>query len=344
MQPLLRPLLALVALAVVAAASSAASTPVVESVVVDGDTVAGRQGRFLARSADPAAPVSGISLSFEGQTLGSSACRAARGRGRGGRRRGGPFAAGSRVVLAAPHRFGAPSTSDGALRIDSGGCGRVTGAVVQPFSATVTEPGQPTQPLELGEPVQLFDGPRVDPSDIPALVGLPPLAPFADPLTPTAAASCPGARSSGLRSASARRVARETLLCLVNRQRRSRGLAPLGVNRRLARAAHAHARAMIRGRFFSHYGKNPPGRTLISRLRRSNYLPARRFLVGENLAYATGGRSSPAAIVSSWMQSSPHRANILTPKFREIGIAIEYGSPAASTRGVTYATNFGHRR
>jgi len=43
-------------------------------------------------------------------------------------------------------------------------------------------------------------------------------------------------------------------------------------------------------------------------------------MVGEDIAWGTGLLSSPVAIVDSWMKSPPHRAVILTPQFREIGV------------------------
>jgi len=44
------------------------------------------------------------------------------------------------------------------------------------------------------------------------------------------------------------------------------------------------------------------------------------------------------------MHSPGHRANILNPAFREIGIGVVTGAPAAGTdHAATYATSFGTR-
>ena len=322
-----------------------ATTPTVESLGVEGGTVAGREGTFVVRAADPAAAVSGLVLSFEGEVFGSSACRLA---GPNTRPAQAPFAAGSPVVLTAPHRFGAAGTSDGVVRVDSGGCARPTGSVLQPFTATVTEPGQPTQPLVLGPPVLLPELPvdvPVDVPEIPGLPDLPPLGPLDDPLGALPARQpCDGARSVIRRSVASRRRAQTAVHCLLNRERQHRGLRPLGEDARLLHAAGAHSRAMVRGGFFSHFGTTPPGRTLVERLRRSHYLPARAYVVGENIAYGSGGGGTPASILRAWMHSTSHRANILGTGFREVGVGIEVGSPVAPNRGVTYTTDFGRRR
>jgi uncharacterized protein YkwD len=51
---------------------------------------------------------------------------------------------------------------------------------------------------------------------------------------------------------------------------------------------------------------------------------------GENIAY---GFETPRALVSAWMHSAGHRANILSPHFHRIGV-----SGWRATDGVTYAT------
>lgn len=64
--------------------------------------------------------------------------------------------------------------------------------------------------------------------------------------------------------------------------------------------------------------------------------------LGENLAWGNARKSTPRRIVRAWMASPRHRQNILSPGFREIGIAIVVGAPRARTkRAATYATEFG---
>jgi uncharacterized protein YkwD len=153
-----------------------------------------------------------------------------------------------------------------------------------------------------------------------------------------AQASCAGARSTPGSAGLAR--ARHATLCLLNRQRRRHGLAPLRIDHRLGRAAHAYSRSMVRRDFFDHVSP-VNGSTLSDRIHAVGY---RAALVGENLAWGTGRLATPARIVSGWMHSPGHRANILTPGYRSIGIGIVNGAPGRSGRGATYTTDFGTRR
>jgi uncharacterized protein YkwD len=129
----------------------------------------------------------------------------------------------------------------------------------------------------------------------------------------------------------------------MNTVRRWFRLRRLRANRRLARAATAHSTSMVMGGFFSHTA--PTGVVLVQRLRKARYLPAERWLVGENLASVKGRDGTPSAIVLAWLRSPPHRANLLDRSFREIGIGAVPGRPTgAGTRGVTFTANFGVRR
>ena len=65
-------------------------------------------------------------------------------------------------------------------------------------------------------------------------------------------------------------------LCLINAERRARGLAPLTANARLARAAQGHAADMVARDYFSHF--SPSGSSFTDRLRRVGY--ARQCLGG----------------------------------------------------------------
>jgi uncharacterized protein YkwD len=133
-------------------------------------------------------------------------------------------------------------------------------------------------------------------------------------------------------------------LCMLNAQRTRRGLAPLRLDRRLSAAARRHADDMDRRNYFSHDSLG--GGSFVDRIRRSGYLSgARRWSVGENLAWGTHWRSTPRTITQMWMDSPGHRANVLSPMFREVGIGVSYGAPVAGggRPAATYATDFGFK-
>jgi uncharacterized protein YkwD len=99
---------------------------------------------------------------------------------------------------------------------------------------------------------------------------------------------------------------------------------------------------MVRRHYFSHV--QPGGVDLVDRLRKEHYLPAHRWLVGENLAAGTGRLSTPVVQVRAWMRSPGHRANLLNRLFRDIGLGIVSGVPSSHGRGGTYTSDFGFRR
>ena len=136
---------------------------------------------------------------------------------------------------------------------------------------------------------------------------------------------------------------RKATLCLLNAERSSEGLQRLRANHKLQRAARGHSRTMVRRGFFDH--TSPTGSTMTGRISRAGY---RRWAsLGENIAWGTGRLGTPEAIVEAWMNSPGHRANILRPTFREIGIGVVVGAPTqlgAGENGATYTTDFGVRR
>lgn len=137
--------------------------------------------------------------------------------------------------------------------------------------------------------------------------------------------------------------AERATLCLLNRERRARGLHALKPSKTLDGSSRRYARKMVRQRFFGHV--SPSGRKLVQRIRASNYLDrARSYFVGENLAWGSGSLATPRERVEGWMDSRGHRANILNRRFRHIGVGVSTGAPR-STRmeAATYVTHFGKR-
>ncbi len=129
-------------------------------------------------------------------------------------------------------------------------------------------------------------------------------------------------------------------VCVLNNVRRQRGMRPFRTNKKLRRAAAMHTRYMLRGRFFAHQGPGEP--SLGERFRRVGY----RGGGGENLGTGAGIPYATArGMVTGWMNSPPHRANILEPRFRWIGVVIRPARPyVPPVPGATYTAEFGTTR
>jgi uncharacterized protein YkwD len=166
---------------------------------------------------------------------------------------------------------------------------------------------------------------------------------FSLAVVPTAhgkAGGCAHADASG-GTASARTL-RAATLCLLNSERRERGLAALRRDLRLSTAAARHARDMVQRHYFSH--DSPEGRGVLDRVLRSGYRSERGLIVGENLAWAQAARSTPRSVVRMWMASPGHRRNVLSRGWRDAGIAIIGGVPPRERGGgLTYVADFGKR-
>jgi uncharacterized protein YkwD len=139
-------------------------------------------------------------------------------------------------------------------------------------------------------------------------------------------------------------VVRAAVLCLHNRARGARGLPLLREHAKLRKSAEAHSDDMVAGRFFAHDSRS--GADISDRILRTGYARGRGWSLGENIAWGTGGLATAAEIQDAWMASPGHRANILRPQFRDIGIGLTVGVPvrARGLRGATYTADFGVRR
>ena len=131
----------------------------------------------------------------------------------------------------------------------------------------------------------------------------------------------------------------------INAQRTSRGLGLLRVSRGLTAAANHHTRQMGQLGFFEHESVN--GAPFWKRIQR--FYPDRYgyWSVGENIFWESPDTRASTA-VREWMHSPPHRQNILTREWREIGVSAEHFAAAPGPfggRSVTIVTtDFGVRR
>jgi uncharacterized protein YkwD len=103
----------------------------------------------------------------------------------------------------------------------------------------------------------------------------------------------------------------------LNAVRRAHGLRPVKFSSELAQAARAHAASMGARGYFSH--DSADGTPFSKRLARFYARSARHFVVGESL-YWRSPNAPPADVVARWLASPPHRAILLDPAWREIGL------------------------
>jgi uncharacterized protein YkwD len=132
----------------------------------------------------------------------------------------------------------------------------------------------------------------------------------------------------------------------LNKIRAEHHLVPLSLSPKLSLAAAMHSKDMLANGYFAHDSSNDS--PFWKRIR--DYYPESRYgywSVGENLFWSTGLPSVEAGM-SAWMHSPEHRANILNPAWRQIGIAAVTSPDAPGTyaglAATVITTDFGVRR
>lgn len=107
----------------------------------------------------------------------------------------------------------------------------------------------------------------------------------------------------------------------VNGVRHHAGLRSVRLNHALARASDVHSRDMLRRDFFAHESSN--GQSFTQRI--EHFRDSR--VSGEALAFLPAHRPGRTAVkvVRMWMASPGHRAELMNPKFRRIGIGKRRG-------------------
>ena len=143
------------------------------------------------------------------------------------------------------------------------------------------------------------------------------------PVTPTnpgnSGNSNSGSTNSGSTTTSSSQYAQK-VVDLVNAERAKEGLSPVSVNTKLENAAQTRAQEIVTS--FSH--TRPNGSSFGTAIKAAG---VSYNACGENIAY---GQKSPEAVMNAWMNSSGHRANIMNPNFKYIGVGYY------QTNGVNY--------
>ena len=125
------------------------------------------------------------------------------------------------------------------------------------------------------------------------------------------------------------------LVAEMNRERLTHGLKPLRIDDELSAVALDRLDDMMSKHYFSHVSPDGIQPWTWADKRGYNY---REF--GENLAV---GYRTPESIVDGWMHSPEHRANVLSSKFEEVGVAIAGQPPSRHFIGPTVVAIYGVR-
>lgn len=107
------------------------------------------------------------------------------------------------------------------------------------------------------------------------------------------------------------------VVALVDVERSRAGCGPVTANAALQSAAQGHSDEMATRGYFSH--TSPDGSTFAGRIRAAGY---RGGAIAENIA---AGQTSAEDVMSAWMASPGHRANILNCTYRDIGVGYATG-------------------
>ena len=149
----------------------------------------------------------------------------------------------------------------------------------------------------------------------------------------TTASAAPDADGRNTVASSVTRVGslEQLLLRQINAVRAANGLATLSRSTALTRAAAHHSHAMAAFGFFTHESRD--GGSFSERVGRFYRPRLRAWSIAENLAVFGGGAPDASSIVKGWMDSPPHRANILGRAFREAGLAVVHHPAAGGVFG-----------
>ena len=103
---------------------------------------------------------------------------------------------------------------------------------------------------------------------------------------------------------------RTAVVCLLNKQRVSRGLPAFHADSRLNNSAQAWSNVMVGDSIFTH------GSNFAARISAAGFVWSS---AGENIAT---GYATPSGVVNAWMASPGHCANILNPGYADIGTGV----------------------
>lgn len=131
--------------------------------------------------------------------------------------------------------------------------------------------------------------------------------------TGSSSSSSGGSTSSGSQTSSSMSSDEQEVFNLINKQRTNNGLQALKVDEEVQRVARIKAEDMVTNNYFSHQSPTYGSPFDMLKSFKISYKTA-----GENIA----ANSSNSGAVNAWMNSSGHKANILSSSFNYTGIGV----------------------
>ena len=113
-------------------------------------------------------------------------------------------------------------------------------------------------------------------------------------------------------------ITADELVALTNSQRQANGLPSLSLNQNLVQAAALKGGDMLAKSYWAH--TSPDGATPWTFIKQAGYS---YIYAGENLARDFMDTGS---VINAWMNSPSHRDNVLSSRYRDIGIAVIHGN------------------
>jgi uncharacterized protein YkwD len=144
------------------------------------------------------------------------------------------------------------------------------------------------------------------------------------------AALLPGTGHSATGSRTTVTALEAGILSEVNDVRAAHGLRPLKLSTGLTAAARQHTFEMLDDGYFEHESAN--GAPFWRRVEQFYPQASGFWEVGENLIWCSPSLRAKKA-VELWMGSSGHRQNILSPKWKEIGVAAVHSTTSTGEYG-----------
>ena len=126
--------------------------------------------------------------------------------------------------------------------------------------------------------------------------------------------------------------------CMHQYARKQAGRPALRGSALLQDSSNGKTADIIRCKDYSH---TACGRPMSFHFKRVGYLSCRSYGYAENIHYGPGDWGSVRTIMKGWLDSAPHRRNILNSSYRDVGFGLRKGD--FKNRAAFWTGHFGYR-